>query len=294
MSYRRGTPRTVRSPRGALFRQWATAHLEEYLVKGFTMDDQRLKQSGGGDYFDELLARIRDIRASERPLEPVEISGRVAQLVQKKKVTAWVCAADHQAYPLIYDLQMRGLRVPEDCSVTGYDGIAPPALKPFGSAKGKWVPDFVKNFAIQPWPATISSTLGELDYQEGTHSVLAPDQDSLPRTWTHTYSANLNHALSMDWPLLDFAKFTFSEKSTRLWNDSIEAPHFDPSTGMIGAWPLIFDWDTTRVSRPGDTLYGQAHDPNKSRQQFGLLRNESGRLSDNPILSHDLAATNLS
>jgi hypothetical protein len=56
----------VRSPRGTQFRQWATARLEEYLVKGFTMDDERLKQSGGGGYFDELLARIRDIRSSER------------------------------------------------------------------------------------------------------------------------------------------------------------------------------------------------------------------------------------
>ena len=58
----------VRSPRGTAFRQWATARLEEYLVKGFAMDDARLKQSGGGDYFDELLARIRDIRSSERVL----------------------------------------------------------------------------------------------------------------------------------------------------------------------------------------------------------------------------------
>jgi hypothetical protein len=56
----------VRSPRGTQFRQWATAHLEEYLVKGFVMDDQRLKEPGGWDYFDELLARIRDIRASEK------------------------------------------------------------------------------------------------------------------------------------------------------------------------------------------------------------------------------------
>jgi hypothetical protein len=55
----------VRSPRGTQFRQWATAQLEQYLVKGFAMDDERLKQSGGG-YFDELLARIRDIRSSER------------------------------------------------------------------------------------------------------------------------------------------------------------------------------------------------------------------------------------
>ncbi|WP_299257585.1 virulence RhuM family protein [uncultured Kushneria sp.] len=56
----------VRSPRGTQFRQWATAHLNEYLVKGFVMDDQRLKEPGGWDYFDELLARIRDIRASEK------------------------------------------------------------------------------------------------------------------------------------------------------------------------------------------------------------------------------------
>lgn len=56
----------VRSPRGVQFRQWATTHLRAYLVKGFAMDDERLKQAGGGDYFDELLARIRDIRSSEK------------------------------------------------------------------------------------------------------------------------------------------------------------------------------------------------------------------------------------
>ncbi|MYA37107.1 MAG: virulence RhuM family protein [Candidatus Dadabacteria bacterium] len=56
----------VRSPRGTQFRQWATTHLKEYLVKGFVMDDERLKNPGGWDYFDELLARIREIRASEK------------------------------------------------------------------------------------------------------------------------------------------------------------------------------------------------------------------------------------
>lgn len=59
----------VRSPRGTMFRQWATARLSEYLVKGFAMDDERLKNPpgpGAPDYFDELLERIRDIRASER------------------------------------------------------------------------------------------------------------------------------------------------------------------------------------------------------------------------------------
>jgi len=56
----------VRSKRGAQFRQWATERLSEYLVKGFALDDERLKgKAGVVDYFDELLARIRDIRASE-------------------------------------------------------------------------------------------------------------------------------------------------------------------------------------------------------------------------------------
>ncbi len=61
----------VRSPRGTQFRQWATARLSEYLLKGFVMDDERLKNppvagSGMPDYFDEMLERIRDIRSSER------------------------------------------------------------------------------------------------------------------------------------------------------------------------------------------------------------------------------------
>ena len=56
----------VRSARGTQFRTWATERLREYLVKGFAMDDDRLKRAGGGQYFEELLARIRDIRSSER------------------------------------------------------------------------------------------------------------------------------------------------------------------------------------------------------------------------------------
>lgn len=56
----------VKSLRGTQFRIWATQRLREYIVKGFTMDDDRLKRAGGGDYFDELLARIRDIRSSEK------------------------------------------------------------------------------------------------------------------------------------------------------------------------------------------------------------------------------------
>ncbi len=56
----------VKSHRGTQFRIWATQRLGEFLVKGFTLDDERLKLGGGGNYFDELLARIRDIRSSEK------------------------------------------------------------------------------------------------------------------------------------------------------------------------------------------------------------------------------------
>lgn len=56
----------VSSHRGTQFRIWATNRLKEYLIKGFTLDDERLKRVGGGNYFNELLARIRDIRSSEK------------------------------------------------------------------------------------------------------------------------------------------------------------------------------------------------------------------------------------
>lgn len=56
----------VKSHRGTQFRIWATERLREYIIKGFTMDDERLKSAAGGNYFDELLERVRDIRSSER------------------------------------------------------------------------------------------------------------------------------------------------------------------------------------------------------------------------------------
>ena len=56
----------VKSKIATNFRRWATERLKEYMIKGFTMDDERLKNLGGGNYWKELLDRIRDIRSSEK------------------------------------------------------------------------------------------------------------------------------------------------------------------------------------------------------------------------------------
>lgn len=58
----------VKSQRGVQFRIWATNVLKEYMIKGFAMDDERLKGNAGGNYWKELLDRIRDIRSSEKVL----------------------------------------------------------------------------------------------------------------------------------------------------------------------------------------------------------------------------------
>ncbi len=93
----------VKSPRGTQFRQWATAHLKQYLVKGFVMDDERLKDPTGWDYFDDLLERIRDIRTSEKRFyqkvrdlfalsvdysDDVEVAGQFFATVQNKMLYA--------------------------------------------------------------------------------------------------------------------------------------------------------------------------------------------------------------
>ncbi len=63
----------VKSHRGTQFRIWATKRLREYIIKGFTLDDERLKRAGQMNYFDELLARIRDIRSSEKVFYQKEV-----------------------------------------------------------------------------------------------------------------------------------------------------------------------------------------------------------------------------
>ncbi len=105
----------VSSHRGTQFRIWATARLKEYLIKGFALDDERLKRLGGGNYFDELLSRIRDIRSSEKVFwrkvldiyatsidyDPnIETSKEFFRIVQNKM--HWV-AHRHTAAEVIYE-----------------------------------------------------------------------------------------------------------------------------------------------------------------------------------------------
>jgi DNA-binding LacI/PurR family transcriptional regulator len=67
-----------------------------------------------------------NVHRAQPRLSREELADAVVHRTRTDRVTAWVCAADHQAYELVKDLAVRGLRVPEDCSVTGYDGIEPP------------------------------------------------------------------------------------------------------------------------------------------------------------------------
>lgn len=73
---------------------------------------------------------VLNVHRNSPVLTPQQVAEQVARLVREQGVTAWVCAADHQAYPLIQELQARGIRVPEDCSITGFDGLEPPAGSP--------------------------------------------------------------------------------------------------------------------------------------------------------------------
>jgi LacI family transcriptional regulator len=70
---------------------------------------------------------VLNVHKSSPRLTPAQVADAVERKIRQEHVTAWVCAADHQAYPLIQDLQVRGLRVPEHCSITGFDGLEPPA-----------------------------------------------------------------------------------------------------------------------------------------------------------------------
>lgn len=70
---------------------------------------------------------VLNVHKNTPRLTPTQVADTVARKIREDRVTAWVCAADHQAYQLAQDLPARGLRVPEDCSITGFDGLEPNA-----------------------------------------------------------------------------------------------------------------------------------------------------------------------
>ncbi len=70
---------------------------------------------------------VLNVHKNTPRLTPAQVADTVARKIREDHVTAWVCAADHQAYQLAQDLPVRGLRVPEDCSITGFDGLEPTA-----------------------------------------------------------------------------------------------------------------------------------------------------------------------
>jgi LacI family transcriptional regulator len=73
---------------------------------------------------------VLNVRPTSGRVPRDQLADVIAKRIREDGVTAWVCAADHQAYPLIRDLQQRGFRIPHDCAVTGFDGLEPPAGLP--------------------------------------------------------------------------------------------------------------------------------------------------------------------
>lgn len=175
----------VRTTVGTQFRQWATERLKEYMLKGFTLDDERLKGIGGGDYWKELLARIRDIRSSEKVMyrqvldlyaTSVDYDPRSAesikffQIVQNKLHFA---AHGHTAAEVIYERAdanqpFMGLRTfPGDLPVQSDIGVAKnyldePELRVLNNLVSGYF-DIAEIAAIEHRPMRMSDYIQQLD-----------------------------------------------------------------------------------------------------------------------------------
>lgn len=105
----------IKSFIGTQFRRWVTERIKEYMIKGFTVDDERLNGNGGGNYWKELLDRIRDIRSSEKVLYR-QVLDLYAMSVQMQRNHLWACHSLRESCQLlkIQELQKRVLENKED------------------------------------------------------------------------------------------------------------------------------------------------------------------------------------
>lgn len=204
----------VRSTRGTQFRQWATRTLQEYLVKGFVIDDERLKNppvaaSVAPDYFDELLERIRDIRASERRmyLRVREIFALAADYEPSLKETTqffktiqnklhYACSG-HTAAELIHSRAdasqpnmglntFKGAEVRKGDIVTAKNYLTEPEIKELNRIVTMWL-DFAEDQAerrqqvfLQDWQSKLDQFLqfNDRDVLVGAGSVSKKDADA--------------------------------------------------------------------------------------------------------------------
>ena len=208
----------VKSIRGTQFRIWATSVLKEYMIKGFAMDDERLKGNGGGTYWKELLDRIRDIRSSEKVLyrqvldlyaTSVDYDPRSSESIKFFKIVQnklHFAAHGHTAAELIYE---RADAEKPFMGLTSFSGELP-ALKDIGIAKNYLTADelkilnnlvsgyfdFAEINAIEHRPMYMSDYISQLD------AILSSGNRELL-----TGSGKISHDQAMNKAKAEYRKF---------------------------------------------------------------------------------------
>ena len=208
----------VKSMIATQFRRWATERLKEYMIKGFTMDDERLKNLGGGNYWKELLSRIRDIRSSEKVMyrqvldlyaTSVDYDPRSAESIAFFKVVQnklHYAAHGHTAAEVIYE---RADASKPFMGLTAFSGDFPTA-RDVGIAKNYLAEDELKilnnlvsgYFDFAEVQALRHNPMHMSDYVEHLDSVLRSTGEKLL-----TGSGSVSHAQAMDKAMQEYRRF---------------------------------------------------------------------------------------
>ena len=208
----------VKSMIATQFRRWAAERLKEYMVKGFTMDDERLKNLGGGNYWQELLSRIRDIRSSEKVMyrqvldlyaTSVDYDPRSAESIAFFKVVQnklHYAAHGHTAAEVIYE---RADASKPFMGLTAFSGDFPTA-RDVGIAKNYLAEDELKilnnlvsgYFDFAEVQALRHNPMHMSDYVEHLDSVLRSTGEKLL-----TGSGSVSHAQAMDKAMQEYRRF---------------------------------------------------------------------------------------